>query len=47
MIKEVRQWVKEHKRAKQLMAKISYQSIRIIKEYVRHKRAAARAKGKK
>ncbi len=47
MVKEVRQWVKEHKRAKQLMSKISYQSIRIIKQYVSHKRAAARAKEKR
>ena len=44
MLPEVQEWVKEHKRAKALLAKISYQSMRILKEYVPQKRAAARAK---
>jgi len=47
LLKEVRQWVREHKRVKTLLRDISYQSIRMIKEYVPHKRAAARAKGKR
>jgi len=42
MLKEVRQWVKEHQRAKKLLKDISYQSIRIIKGHVTEKRAAAR-----
>jgi len=46
MLQEVRQWVREYKRARQLLRDVSYQSIRIIKEHVPHKRAAARAKGK-
>ena len=46
MLEEVRQWVREYKRARQLLRHISYQSIRIIKEHVPHKRAAARVKGK-
>ena len=46
MLREVRQWVKEHKRAKKLLKEISYQSIRIIKEHVPQKRAAARGKEK-
>ena len=47
MLKEVRQWVREHKRAKRLLLEISYQSVQIIKSHVSEKRAAARAKGKK
>ena len=46
MLEEVRQWVEEHKRAKQLLKDISYQSIRIIKQHVPHKRAAARVSEK-
>jgi hypothetical protein len=46
MLKEVRQWVREHKRAKRLLKQISYQSIRIIKAHVPHKRAAARVNEK-
>ena len=44
MLQEVRQWVKEYKQAKKLLKDISYQSIRIIKQHVPHKRAAARVK---
>ncbi len=47
LLKEVRQWVREHKRVKKLLRDISYQSIRMIKEYVPHKRAAERAKRKR
>ena len=39
-------WVREHKRAKKLLKDISYQSIRIIKAHVPHKRAAARVNEK-
>ena len=46
MIEEVRQWVKEYKRAKILLKDISDQSMRIIKAHVRHKRAAARVNEK-
>ena len=46
MLEEVREWVEEHKRAKQLLKDISYQSIQLIKEHVPHTRAAARAKEK-
>jgi hypothetical protein len=46
MLEEVREWVEEHKRAKQLLKDISYQSIQLIKEHVPHKRAAARVKEK-
>ena len=47
MIEEVRQWVKEYQRAKRLLKDISYQSIRIIKQHVPHKRAAARVNEKR
>jgi hypothetical protein len=46
MLEEVRQWVKEYKRAKMLLKDISYQSMRIIKEHVPHRRAAARVSEK-
>ena len=42
MLKEVEQWVKEYRRAKQLLREISYQSVRIIQSHVREQRAAAR-----
>jgi hypothetical protein len=45
MLEEVRAWVKEHKRARKLLAEISANSIAIIRGYVPRKRAAARAKG--
>ena len=46
MLKEVRQWVQEYQQVKKLLKDISYQSIRIIKEHVPHKRAAARVNEK-
>jgi len=42
LVVEVRQWVKEYQRTKQLVAQISYQSLEIIRGYVRAQRAAAR-----
>lgn len=42
LVEEVRQWVKEHQRTKQLLAQISYESLQIIRQYVRAQRAAAR-----
>ena len=46
MIEEVRQWVKEYQRTKEILAEISYQSLQIIQSYVRAKRAAARVNAK-
>ena len=46
MLEEVRQWVKEYRQAKMLLKDISYQSMRIIKEHVPHRRAAARVNEK-
>jgi hypothetical protein len=42
LVEEVRQWVKEYQRTKQILAQISYQSVQIIRQYVRAQRAAAR-----
>jgi len=42
LVEEVRQWVKEYQRTKQIVAQISYQSLQIIRRYVRAQRAAAR-----
>jgi hypothetical protein len=42
LVEEVRQWVKEYQRTKQLLAQISDQSLQIIRQYVRAQRAAAR-----
>jgi hypothetical protein len=42
LIEEVRQWVKEYQRTKQIVAQISEQSVQIIRGYVRAQRAAAR-----
>jgi hypothetical protein len=42
MLQEVEQWVKEYRRAKQLLQQISQQSLRIIQGHVRAQRAAAR-----
>lgn len=42
LIEEVRQWVKEYQRTKQIVAQISDQSVEIIRRYVRAQRAAAR-----
>ena len=42
LVEEVRQWVKEYQRTKQILAQISYQSVQIIRQFVRAQRAAAR-----
>jgi hypothetical protein len=42
LVEEVRQWVKEYQRTKQILAQISAQSLEIIRQYVRAQRAAAR-----
>ena len=42
LIEEVRQWVKEYHRTKQLLAQISEQSVQIIRRHVGDQRAAAR-----
>lgn len=42
MLEEVEQWVKEYRRAKLLLRKISHQSAQIIRRHVRERRAAAR-----
>jgi len=42
LVQEVRQWVKEYQRTKQIVAQISCQSVQIIRRYVRAQRAAAR-----
>ena len=42
LVAEVRQWVKEYQRTKQILAQISCQSLQIIRQYVRAQRAAAR-----
>ena len=47
MVKEAERWVKEHKRAKELMAEISDLGLKIIKHHVPAKRAAERGKGRK
>ena len=42
LVEEVRQWVKEYRRTKQILTQISCQSLQIIRQYVRSHRAAAR-----
>jgi hypothetical protein len=42
LVEEVRTWVKEYQRAKQLVGQISEQSLQIIRRYVGAQRAAAR-----
>ena len=42
LVEEVRQWVKEYQRTKQILAQISDQSVQIIRRYVGAQRAAAR-----
>jgi hypothetical protein len=44
MVEEVRQWVREHKRAKRLMTEITALGLRIIRSHVRVKRAGERGK---
>jgi len=46
MVKEVRQWVEEHKRIKKLIREISNNSLAIIHRHVPASRAAARGKKK-
>ena len=42
LVEEVRQWVKEYHRTKQLLAQISEQSLQIVRRHVGAQRAAAR-----
>jgi hypothetical protein len=42
LVEEVRQWVKEYQRTKQLLTQISEQSLQIIRRHVGAQRAAAR-----
>ena len=42
LLQEVRQWVKEYQRTKDLVAQISFQSLQIIRRHVGARRAAAR-----
>jgi hypothetical protein len=42
LVEEVGQWVKQYQQTKQLLAQISYESLQIIRQYVRAQRAAAR-----
>jgi hypothetical protein len=42
LVEEVRQWVKEYQRTKQLLSQISDQGLQIIRRHVRAQRAAAR-----
>jgi len=42
LVAEVRQWVKEYRRTKLILAQISAQSLQIVRQYVRARRAAAR-----
>ena len=46
MVEEVEKWVKEHRRAKEILSEISDLGVRIIKHHVPAKRAAERGKGK-
>ena len=41
MVKEVRSWIRNHRRVKQLLAEVSTLSIAIIQKHVPEKRAAA------
>lgn len=42
LVPEVQQWVKEYRRLKQLMQRLSHQSLRIIQRHVGVRRAARR-----
>ena len=42
LVEEVRQWVKEYQRTKQLLAQISDQGLQVIRRHVGAQRAAAR-----
>lgn len=44
MVEEVRKWVEEHKRIKQLIGEISKESLEIIRRHVPASRAAAKGK---
>lgn len=46
LVPEVKQWVKQHRELKKLMAEISESSVGIIRRYVSEKRAAARVNEK-
>lgn len=43
LVEEVRKWVQEHKRVKEILREISHLSLQILKAYVPRQRAAARA----
>ncbi len=47
MVEEVKEWVKEHKRARELLADVSRNSIAMIRAHTRAKRSAARVAEKK
>ena len=47
LVKEVRSWIRNHLRVKQLLSEISTLSIAIIQRYVPQKRASARGAGAK
>lgn len=46
MVEEVREWIKEHQRLRQLVREISRLNLAILRSYVPGQRAAARARGK-
>ncbi len=46
MVKEVKEWVREHKRLKALMKDISRHSLTIVHQHVQKNRAARRGKAK-
>ena len=47
LVKEVRSWIRNHRRVKRLLSEISTLSIAIIQRHVPEKRAAARGAGVK
>lgn len=42
LVEEVRRWVKEYRKTKELVTQVSEQSMQIIRRHVRGRRAAAR-----
>ena len=44
MVKEVRQWVRNHHKLKKAIAQVSTDSIAVIRDFVQEKRAAAAKK---
>jgi RNA polymerase-interacting CarD/CdnL/TRCF family regulator len=47
LVKEVRSWIRNHRRVKQLLSEISTLSIAIIRRHVTQQRASARGAGVK